>query len=145
MATQYLYCKTVDDLCNHITYIINKSLTLEIGHPRTVIEYPIKFCVEDTPTEKHWADMSSKQKRYAFADATGFYGITDVGEQFDSESILLVGAYYGSNNIQTSRLLDNDSTEEEVEEAVNTLVDGLLFCEDMRSNIILQITTKEIK
>ena len=135
--TEYKLFNTVDDLIIGVANYVNDCLTNAHGY---IGDIDIK--VESVPSATEWDSLTSDEARKnAWDNAVGCYGIKPVGREFDSEASILVGAYYGTSNILTSKQFDFDTNDEEVDSIVRELVVGLLTCcDDLQTTYLVRIT-----
>lgn len=134
---EYKRYNTADELTAGLGSYVNDCLTNAhglIGH--------IDIKAESVPSAAEWdAITTDEDKKNAWDNAVGCYGIKAVGREFDSEASILVGAYYGTSNILTSKQFDFDTTDEEVENIVRGLVvDLLTCCDDLQTTYLVRIT-----
>jgi hypothetical protein len=134
---EYKRYNTVTKLIAGMADYVNDCLTNAHGHIGT-----IDIKVESVPSSDEWdALKSDEDKKNAWDNAVGCYGIKAVGREFDSDSTILVGAYYGTCNLQTSKQFDFDTSDEAVETIVNELiVDLLAWGDDLQRSYLVKIT-----
>lgn len=102
----------------------------------------IQIKVESVPSKAEWDALTSDEaRRDAWDNAVGCYGIKAIGREFDSDSTILVGAYYGTSNLLTSKQFDFDTSDEDVDSIVNDLlVDLLTGGDDLQRTYLVKIT-----
>ncbi len=134
---EYKRYNTVDELTAGLGEYVNDCLTNAHG-----IIGSIDIKAEDVPSSEEWDAITTDEARKdAWDNAVGCYGIKAVGREFDSEASILVGAYYGTSNILTSKQFDFDTSDEDVENIVRGLVVDLLACgDDLQTTYLVRIT-----
>lgn len=134
---EYKRYNTVAKLSTGMGSYVNDCLTNAHGHIGN-----IDIKVESVPSAAEWdALKSDEDKKNAWDNAVGCYGIKAVGREFDSDSTILVGAYYGTCNLLTSKQFDFDTSDEAVESIVNELlVDMLAWGDDLQRSYLVKIT-----
>ena len=134
---EYTRYNTVDELTAGLGEYVNDCLTNAHG-----LIGKIDIKAESVPSSDEWdAITTDDDKKNAWDNAVGCYGIKAVGREFDSDASILVGAYYGTSNILTSKQFDFDTTDEEVNSIVRELVVGLLTCcDDLQTTYLVRIT-----
>ena len=135
--TEYKLFNTVDDLIIGVANYVNDCLTNAHGY---IGDIDIK--VESVPSAADWDALTSDDDRKnAWDNAVGCYGIKPIGREFDSDMTFLVGAYYGTSNLMTSKPFDFDTSDEAVECIVQGLLVDLLSCgDDLMKSYIVRIT-----
>ena len=135
--TEYKRYNTVTELTRELGSYVNDCLTNAHGHIGN-----IDIKVEDVPSSDEWNAITTDEARTnAWDNAVGCYGIKAVGREFDSDATILVGAYYGTSNILTSKLFDFDTSDEDVAGIVNDLlVDLLAGGDDLQRTYLVRIT-----
>ena len=139
---EYKRYNNVDELTAGLGEYVNDCLTNAHGLIGT-----IDIKAESMPSSDEWdALKSDDDKKNAWDNAVGCYGIKAVGREFDSEASILVGAYYGTSNILTSKQFDFDMSDEAVDVIVTDFLVGLLAGGDdlMRSYIVRITETDEM-
>lgn len=139
---EYKRYNTVKELITGMTDYVNDCLTNAHGY---IGDIDIK--VESVPSASEWDALTSDEaRRDAWDNAVGCYGIKSVGREFDSDSTILVGAYYGTSNLLTSKQFDFDTSDEDVDSIVNGLLVDLLACGDdfQRSYLVRIKETDEV-
>lgn len=134
---EYKRYNTANELITGMAAYVNDCLTNAHGY---IGDIDIK--VEDVPTAAEWDSLTSDEARTdAWDNAGGCYGIKAVGREFDSDKTVLVGAYYGTCNLLTSKLFDFDTSDEEIERIVMELLFDLLTGgDDLSTSYIVRIT-----
>ena len=134
---EYKRYNTVDELTAGLGEYVNDCLTNAHG-----LIGKIDIKAEDVPSSDEWdALKSDDDKKNAWDNAVGCYGIKAVGREFDSEASILVGAYYGTSNILTSKQFDFDTSDEDVEDIVQGLLVNLLVGgDDLNRSYLVRIT-----
>ena len=134
--TEYKRYNTVTELTAGMADYVNDCLTNAHGY---IGDIEIK--VESVPSADEWDSLTSDEdKRDAWDNAVGCYGIKAVGREFDSDSTILVGAYYGSCNLLSSKQFDFDTSDEDVASIVNDLlVDLLAGNDDLQRSYLVRI------
>jgi len=134
--TEYKRYNTVTELTAGMADYVNDCLTNAHGY---IGDIEIK--VESVPSADEWDSLTSDEaKRDAWDNAVGCYGIKAVGREFDSDSTILVGAYYGSCNLLASKQFDFDTSDEDVASIVNDLlVDLLAGNDDLQRSFLVRI------
>lgn len=134
--TEYKRYNTVTELTAGVAEYVNDCLTNAHGY---IGDIEIK--VESLPSADEWDALTSDEaKRDAWDNAVGCYGIKAVGREFDSDSTILVGAYYGSCNLLASKQFDFDTSDEDVASIVNDLlVDLLAGNDDLQRSYLVRI------
>lgn len=135
--TEYKRYNTVNELITGMGSYVNDCLTNANGY---IGDIDIK--VESVPSAADWDSLTSDEARQdAWDNAVGCYGIKPVGSEFDSYSTILVGAYYGTSNLLTSKQFDFDTSDEDVDSIVNELLVDLLACgDDLQRSYLVRIT-----
>ena len=135
--TEYMRYNTVDELTSGMADYVNDCLTNAHGHIGN-----IDIKVESVPTAAEWDELKSDEARQnAWDNAVGCYGIKAVGREFDSDATILVGAYYGTCNLLTSKLFDFDTSDGDVERIVMELLFDLLTGgDDLGTSYLVRIT-----
>lgn len=135
--TEYKRYNTVDELTSGMADYVNDCLTNAHGHIGN-----IDIKVEAVPSEADWNSLTSDEARQnEWDNAVGCYGIKAVGREFDSDMTILVGAYYGTSNLLTSKSFDFDTSDGEVERIVmELLVDLLAGGDDLQQSYLVRIT-----
>ena len=138
--TEYKRYNTAKELAAGLGSYVNDCLTNAHGHIGN-----IDIKVEDVPSSDEWdALQSDEARKNAWDNAVGCYGIKAVGREFDSDASILVGAYYGTSNILTSKLFDFDTSDEEVERIVMELLFDLLAGgDDLSMSYLVRITESD--
>lgn len=134
--TEYKRYNTVTELTAGMAEYVNDCLTNAHGY---IGDIEIK--VESLPSADEWDALTSDEARLdAWSNAVGCYGIKAVGREFDSDSTILVGAYYGSCNLLASKQFDFDTSDEDVASIVNDLlVDLLAGNDDLQRSYLVRI------
>ena len=135
--TEYRRYNTAKELCTGMADYVNDCLTNAHGY---IGDIEIK--VESVPSADEWDSLTSDEARLdAWSNAVGCYGIKAIGREFDSDSTILVGAYYGTSNLLTSKQFDFDTSDEDVASIVNDLlVDLLTGGDDLQRTYLVKIT-----
>lgn len=139
---EYHRYNTLEKLTVGMGIYVNDCLTNAHGHIGN-----IDIKVESVPSAAEWDALTSDDARKdAWDNAVGCYGIKPIGREFDSDMTILVGAYYGTSNLLTSKPFDFDTSDEAVESIVNELlVDLLAWGDDLQRSYLVRITeTDEI-
>lgn len=134
---EYKRYNTVDELAAGLGEYVNDCLTNAYG-----LIGKIDIKVESVPSSDEWDAITTDEARKdAWDNAVGCYGIKAVGREFDFEASILVGAYYGTSNILTSKQFDFDTTDEDVASIVQVLlVDLLAGGDDLQRSYLVRIT-----
>ena len=135
---EYKRYNTLDDLIAGLGAYVNDCLTNAHG-----IIGSIDIKADDVPSSDEWNALTTDEARKnAWDNAVGCYGIKAVGREFDSEASILVGAYYGTSNILTSKQFDFDTSDEDVESIIvqGLLVDLLACGDDLNRSYLVRIT-----
>jgi hypothetical protein len=135
--TEYKRYNTVNELFTGVASYVNDCLTNAHGY---IGDIDIK--VESVPSAAEWDSLTSDEaKKDAWDNAVGCYGIKAVGREFDTDMTILVGAYYGTSNLLTSKSFDFDTSDEDVDSIVNELLVDLLACgDDLQRSYLVKIT-----
>lgn len=135
--TEYKRYNTAKELITGLAEYVNDCLTNAHGY---IGDIDIK--VESVPSAADWdAITSDEARRDAWDNAVGCYGIKAIGREFDSDSTILVGAYYGTSNLLTSKQFDFDTSDEDVDDIVRgLLVDLLTGGDDLQRTYLVKIT-----
>lgn len=135
--TKYKLYNTVDDLTAGLADYVNECLTNAHGYIGN-----IDIKVESVPSSDEWYTLTSDEaKRDAWYNAVGCYGIKPIGREFDSDMTILVGAYYGTSNLLTSKSFDFDTSDDDVDSIVRGLLVDLLACgDDLQRSYMVRIT-----
>lgn len=135
--TEYKRYNTANELTTGMADYVNDCLTNAHGY---IGDIDIK--VESVPSATEWDSLTSDEARKnAWDNAVGCYGIKPVGREFDSDATILVGAYYGTCNLLTSKLFDFDTSDGEVERIVSDLLLDLLSGgDDLGTSYLVRIT-----
>lgn len=140
--TEYKRYKNLKELATGVAYYVNDCLTNAHGY---IGDIEIK--VESVPSAAEWDALTSDEARKdAWDNAVGCYGIKAIGREFDSDMTILVGAYYGTSNLLTSKQFDFDTSDEDVDDIVRGLLVDLLACGDdlLRSYMVRITETDEV-
>lgn len=134
--TEYKRYNTAKELITGLADYVNDCLTNAHGY---IGDIEIK--VESVPSADEWDALTSDEARLdAWSNAVGCYGIKAIGREFDSDSTILVGAYYGTSNLLTSKQFDFDTSDEEVERIVMELLFDLLTGgDDLSTSYLVRI------
>jgi hypothetical protein len=134
---EYKRYNNLDELTAGLGEYVNDCLTNAHG-----IIGSIDIKAEDVPSSEEWDAITTDDARKdAWDNAVGCYGIKAVGREFDSEASILVGAYYGTSNILTSKQFDFDTSDEDVDEIVQGLLVNLLAGgDDLNRSYLVRIT-----
>lgn len=134
--TEYRRYNTAKELYTGLADYVNDCLTNAHGY---IGDIEIK--VESVPSAAEWDSLTSDEARLdAWSNAVGCYGIKAIGREFDSDSTILVGAYYGTSNLLTSKQFDFDTSDEEVERIVMELLFDLLTGgDDLSTSYLVRI------
>jgi hypothetical protein len=137
---EYTRYNTVNELITGMGSYVNDCLTNAHGH---IGRIDIK--VESVPSSDDWdALKSDEDKKNAWDNAVGCYGSKAGGREFDSDTTILVGAYYGTGNLLTSKQFDFDTSDEDVDTIVNELLVDLLTCgDDLQRTYLVKITESD--
>lgn len=135
--TEYKRYNTVNELIAGVASYVNDCLTNAHGYIGD-----IDIRVEAVPSAADWDSLTSDEARKdAWDNAVGCYGIKPVGREFDTDMTILVGAYYGTSNLLTSKSFDFDTSDEDVDSIVNELLVDLLACgDDLQRSYLVKIT-----
>ena len=135
--TEYRRYNTAKELYTGMAEYVNDCLTNAHGY---IGDIDIK--VESVPSAAEWDALTSDEARKdAWDNAVGCYGIKAIGREFDSDSTILVGAYYGTSNLLTSKQFDFDTSDEDVDDIVRgLLVDLLTGGDDLQRTYLVKIT-----
>ena len=133
---EYKRYNTANELTAGVADYVNDCLTNAHGY---IGDIEIK--VESVTSADEWDSLTSDEARLdAWSNAVGCYGIKAVGREFDSDSTILVGAYYGSCNLLASKQFDFDTSDEDVASIVNDLlVDLLAGNDDLQRSYLVRI------
>lgn len=140
--TEYKRYNNLKKLATGVAYYVNDCLTNAHGY---IGDIEIK--VESVPSAAEWDALTSDEARKdAWDNAVGCYGIKAIGREFDSDMTILVGAYYGTSNLLTSKQFDFDTSDEDVDDIVRGLLVDLLACGDdlLRSYMVRITETDEV-
>ena len=135
--TEYRRYNTANELITGLADYVNDCLTNAHGY---IGDIDIK--VESVPSAAEWDALTSDEARKdAWDNAVGCYGIKAIGREFDSDMTILVGAYYGTSNLLTSKQFDFDTSDEDVDDIVRGLLVDLLACgDDLQRSYMVRIT-----
>lgn len=133
---EYKRYNKLKELATGIADYVNDCLTNAHGY---IGDIDIK--VESVPSATEWDSFTSDEaKRDAWDNAVGCYGIRAIGREFDSDSTILVGAYYGTCHLLTSKQFDFDTSDEDVNEIVFVLIfDMLTGGDDLMKSYLVRI------
>lgn len=131
-----IYCETREDLIKRIGDFVFEGMDKFHG-----VIGEIDFKVAEIPDKDEWLNATTSRKCDLWKEATGAYGIREVGQMFDdSDSHMLVANYFGGNNLMSSRVFDFDMSEEEIREIVaETVCDQLDFDDNKSGPFLLRI------
>jgi hypothetical protein len=134
--TEYKRYNNLKELTAGMADYVNDCLTNAHGY---IGDIEIK--VESVPSADEWYALTSDEARLdAWDNAVGCYGIKAVGREFDSDSTILVGAYYGTCNLLASKQFDFDTSDEDVGDIVRGLLVDLLICgDDLQRSYLVRI------
>ena len=134
---EYKRYNSVSELTAGMGSYVNDCLTNAHG-----LSGSIDSKAESVPSAAEWDSLTSDDaKKDAWDNAVGCYGIKPVGREFDSDATILVGAYYGTSNLLTSKQFDFDTSDEDVDSIVNDLLVNLLACgDDLQQSYLVRIT-----
>lgn len=134
--TEYKRYNNLKELSAGMADYVNDCLTNAHGY---IGDIDLK--VESVPSAAEWDSLTSDEaKRDAWDNAVGCYGIRAIGREFDSDSTILVGAYYGTCHLLTSKQFDFDTSDEDVNEIVFVLLfDMLTGGDDLMKSYLVRI------
>ncbi len=128
-----IYCETREDLIKHVGDFVFEGMDKFHG-----VIGEIDFKVAEIPDKEEWLNATTSRKDDLWKEATGAYGIREVGQMFDdSDSRMLVANYLGGNNLMASRMFDFDMSEEEIRSIVEETVGDQLAYDDNQSGPFL--------
>ena len=128
-----IYCETREDLIKRIGDFVFEGMDKFHG-----VIGEIDFKVDEIPDKEEWLNGTMSRKTDLWKEATGAYGIREVGQMFDdSDSHMLVANYFGGNNLMSSRVFDFDMSEEEIRSIVEETVGDQLDYDDNKSGPFL--------